>query len=217
MTGTESKQAGPGTPVSLKVLVAGGFGVGKTTMVGAVSEIPAVSTEAYLTSASSRVDDTRVVVGKQATTVAMDFGRITLDRDLVLYLFGTPGQVRFWFMWDKLARGALGAVVLVDVRRLVDSFAPIDYFEQNRIPFAVVVNRFDGAPAHRLEAVREALVVDPTVPVLDCDARHREGAKQVLIALVEHVAGQRRQHPAMAAPVGPPPLTRPSYTPLSGG
>jgi hypothetical protein len=121
----------------------------------------------------------------------MDFGRISIDDQVALYLFGTPGQHRFWFMWDRLARGALGAVVLVDVRRLTDSFAPIDYFEHTRLPFAVVVNTFDGAPVYPAEAVREALAVGPTVPVLACDARQREGAKQVLIALVEHVAAGR--------------------------
>jgi uncharacterized protein len=219
VTDIASRQAaGSGAPVLLKILVAGGFGVGKTTMVGAVSEIPAVSTEAYMTAASRRLDDTSMIPGKQSTTVALDFGRITLDRDLVLYLFGTPGQVRFWFMWDRLARGALGAVVLVDVRRLADSFAPIDYFEQHKIPFAVVVNRFDGAPGHSLAAVREALVVDPTVPVLDCDARQRDGAKQVLIALVEHVAGRHLPtRPALGVPPPQQQLTRPSYPPLPGG
>jgi hypothetical protein len=195
--------SGNGAQVAVKVLVAGGFGVGKTTMVGSVSEIPPVSTEAYLTQASLRTDDTAPVPGKGSTTVAMDFGRITVDRYVVLYLFGTPGQERFWFMWDQLARGALGAVVLVDVRRLADSFAPIDYFEQSRIPFVVVVNQFDGAPAYPGEAIREALAIGAQVPVLSCDARHREGAKQVLIALVEHVAARRR----LAAGPAPPPAS----------
>lgn len=191
-----------GARVAVKVLVAGGFGVGKTTMVGSVSEIPAVSTEAYLTQASVRTDDIAPVPGKSATTVAMDFGRITVDRRVVLYLFGTPGQERFWFMWDQLARGALGAVVLVDVRRLIDSFAPIDYFEQTRLPFVVVVNQFDGAPVYPGEAVREALALGPQVPVLTCDARQRDGAKQVLISLVEHVATRRQLE---AGPAWPPP------------
>jgi hypothetical protein len=190
--------------VSVKVLVAGGFGVGKTTMVGSVSEIPPVSTEAYLTQVSIRTDDIAVVPRKTATTVAMDFGRITVDQQVVLYLFGTPGQERFWFMWDQLARGALGAVVLVDVRRLVDSFAPIDYFEQARMPFVVVVNEFDGAPAYPGQAIREALALGPQVPVLTCDARQRDGAKQVLIALVEHVASRRTLVAVPApAPAGP--------------
>jgi len=192
---------GAGPQVAVKVLVAGGFGVGKTTMVGSVSEIPPVSTEAYLTQASVRTDDVAPVPGKAVTTVAMDFGRITVDPRVVLYLFGTPGQERFWFMWDQLARGALGAVVLVDVRRLVDSFAPIDYFEQTGLPFVVVVNQFDEAPVHPAAAIRDALAVGSQVPVLTCDARHRDGAKQVLIALVEHVADRRQ----LAAGPAPPP------------
>lgn len=196
----------PGGQVAVKILVAGGFGVGKTTMVGSVSEIPPVSTEAYLTSASVTTDDIDPVPGKLATTVAMDFGRITVDRRVVLYLFGTPGQHRFWFMWDRLARGALGAVVLVDVRRLLDSFAPIDYFEQARLPFVVVVNEFDGAPVYPGEAIREALAVGPTVPVLACDARRREGAKEVLVALVEHVAaGRQPGNGAEPLPTSPAP------------
>ena len=160
-------------------------------MVGAVSEIPPVSTEAQLTTASLPTDDTNVVPDKGRTTVAMDFGRITIDQRVRLYLFGTPGQQRFWFMWDQLARGALGAVVLVDVRRLTDCFAPLDYFEDTKLPFVVVVNQFDGAPVYPSEAIRDALAVGPSVPVLACDARQREGAKQVLIALVEHVAAVR--------------------------
>jgi hypothetical protein len=180
-----------GGEVSVKILIAGGFGVGKTTMVGSVSEIPPVSTEAQLTSASIPTDDIDKVPAKGSTTVAMDFGRITIDRRVRLYLFGTPGQHRFWFMWDQLARGALGAVVLVDVRRLVDCFAPIDYFEDTQLPFVVVVNEFDGAPVYPSEAIRDALALGPTVPVLTCDARQRDGAKQVLIALVEHVAARR--------------------------
>jgi hypothetical protein len=199
----------------VKILIAGGFGVGKTTMVGSVSEIPPVSTEAFLTTASEPSDDLSAVPAKAATTVAMDFGRITIDDQVSLYLFGTPGQQRFWFMWDRLARGALGAVVLVDVRRLTDSFAPIDYFEHTRLPFAVVVNTFDGAPVYPAEAVREALAVGPAVPVLACDARQREGAKQVLIALVEHVAAGRGGRPPASMP--PLSLTRSSYPPPPGG
>lgn len=179
--------------VAMKIMVTGGFGVGKTTMVGSVSEIPPVSTETYLTEASRRLDETGLVPGKQATTVALDFGRITIDERVVLYLFGTPGQQRFWFMWDQLARGALGAVVLVDVRRLVDCFAPIDYLEQARLPFAVVLNQFPDAPGYPAEVVREALEVGRHVPILSCDARQRTGAKQVLISLVEHVAARYRR------------------------
>jgi signal recognition particle receptor subunit beta len=177
--------------VSVKILISGGFGVGKTTMVGAVSEIPPVSTEAHLTSASVPVDDIELIRAKRHTTVAMDFGRITIDQRVRLYMFGTPGQERFWFMWDQLARGALGAVVLVDVRRLADSFAPLDYFEDTKLPFVVVVNQFDGAPVYPNQAIRDALALGHEVPVLTCDARQRDGAKQVLIALVEHVAAGR--------------------------
>lgn len=180
-------------PFAMKILLAGGFGVGKTTMVASVSEIPPVSTETYLSTASRMLDDTGLVPGKRATTVALDFGRITVDTRAVLYLFGTPGQARFWFIWDQLARGAWGAVVLVDVRRLPDSFAPIDYLEQRRLPFAVCINTFDDAPQYPTEVVREALSLHRHVPVLTCDARQRAGAKQVLISLVEHIAARHRR------------------------
>jgi uncharacterized protein len=185
-------------PLTLKILVAGGFGVGKTTMVGAVSEIRPLRTEESLSEAGRPVDDTSGVEGKHRTTVAMDFGRITLREDLVLYLFGTPGQSRFWFLWDELAQGALGAVVLADTRRLEDSFSAIDYFERRGIPFAVAVNCFEGADRHPVDVVRDALDLDTEVPVLLCDARERESAKDVLVALVGHAmrraADERRQH-----------------------
>jgi signal recognition particle receptor subunit beta len=172
---------------AIKILLAGGFGVGKTTLVGAVSEIRPLRTEEPLTQGSFRTDSTAGVEGKTTTTVAMDFGRISLRGDLVLYLFGTPGQQRFWFMWDELAIGALGAVVLADTRRLADSFPAIDYFERREIPFVVALNCFDGARRYDIEDVRTALDLEPELPIVLCDARNRESAKEVLIALVEHV------------------------------
>ena len=172
---------------AIKILLAGGFGVGKTTLVGAVSEIRPLRTEALLTEGSLGTDSTEGIEGKTTTTVAMDFGRISLHSDLVLYLFGTPGQRRFWFMWDELAIGALGAVVLADTRRLADSFPAIDYFERREIPFIVALNCFDGARRYDTEDVRAALDLEPGHPVILCDARSRESAKEVLIALVEHV------------------------------
>jgi signal recognition particle receptor subunit beta len=172
--------------IPVKILVAGGFGVGKTTMVGAVSEIRPLRTEEVLTDQSLGVDDTRGVRRKHTTTVAMDFGRITLRNDVTLYLFGTPGQERFWFMWDELARGAIGAVVLADTRRLTDCFAAVDFFEQRDIPFVVAVNCFDGARRRDPQSIRNALDIDPVVPVVLCDARSRESAKQILIEIVDH-------------------------------
>ncbi|MGW7491816.1 GTP-binding protein [Streptomyces sp. NPDC054786] len=186
-------------PVTLKILVAGGFGVGKTTLVGAVSEIKPLRTEERLTEAGRPIDDLDGVETKTTTTVAMDFGRITVNEELVLYLFGTPGQDRFWFLWDELARGALGAVVLADTRRLADSFAAIDYFERRGLPFTVAVNCFDGADHYPAESVRDALDLDPQVPVMLCDARLKDSVRDVLISVVEHAmeAGARRREPAV--------------------
>ncbi|MBG0814119.1 ATP/GTP-binding protein [Planomonospora sp. ID82291] len=173
-------------PVALKILIAGGFGVGKTTLVGAISEIRPLRTEEVLSDRGIGIDDTDGVEGKTTTTVAMDFGRITIREGLVVYLFGTPGQERFWFMWDELSYGALGAVVLADTRRLTDCFPSIDYFEQRGTPFIVAVNCFDDADQYDIEEVRSALDLDPDVPVLMCDVRRRASAKTVLITLVEH-------------------------------
>ena len=172
---------------AIKILLAGGFGVGKTTLVGAVSEIRPLRTEELLTEGSLGTDSTAGVEGKTTTTVAMDFGRISLREDLVLYLFGTPGQQRFWFMWDELAVGALGAVVLTDTRRLADCFPAVDYFERRQIPFIVAVNCFDGSVSHDPDDIRVALDLEPGFPVVLCDARSKDSAKEVLIALVEYV------------------------------
>ena len=189
MASTRSDRAGTSAqqrPTPVKIVIAGGFGVGKTTLVAAVSEIIPLTTEAAMTTASVGVDDLSALPNKTTTTVAMDFGRITLDTDLILYLFGTPGQDRFWFMWDDLCRGAIGAVVLVDTRRLDACFAAVDYFEQRELPFVVAINCFDGIQVHSIEDVRDALMISAHVPVLVGDARVRRSAKTVLIKLVEH-------------------------------
>jgi uncharacterized protein len=173
-------------PIPLKIVIAGGFGVGKTTLIHALSEIPPLTTDAALTVTSARVDDVRLVPEKGTTTVAMDFGRITVDDRLVLYLFGTPGQERFWFMWDELARGAVGGVVLVDLRRVEDCFAAVDYFENRGMPFVVAVNAFPGTDRFSTEDVHDSLELLPDVPVVPMDAREPDSCLFTIVRLVEH-------------------------------
>ena len=183
-------------PTQLKILIAGGFGVGKTTFVGTVSEIPPLTTEEHLTAVSVGTDELAGVEGKTTTTVAMDFGRITLYNNIKLYIFGTPGQDRFWFMWDELCRGTLGAIVVADTRRLADCFPAIEFFESRNINFLVALNEFDGAFRYEAEEIRAALHLQPFVPIMHCDARSFDSGKRVLVSLLDFVITRIRDDAA---------------------
>src|SRR6266571_24866 len=202
--GSDRNGAMADVPVTIKILIAGGFGVGKTTLVSSVSEIRPLRTEEHLSERGAAIDVLDGVEQKTTTTVAMDFGRITIRDDLLIYLFGTPGQDRFWFMWDELALGALGAVVLADTRRLADCFPSIDYFEQRDTPFVVGVNCFDGARQFDVHDIRAALDLGPKVPIILCDARRRSSSKTVLITLVEHAIRLLSRDVGRGEPVAAP-------------